>query len=113
MHCKVKVVELKKCFTKIVLNMIFVFVIQQYNLMACDNFSLIGYDPKVFHKLAGGLLSILPMKTGDSESGYLIGNYVVQMEISSGNVQLKRMYCLCQKECICYKKNSAGNQFVS
>ena len=38
--------------------MIFVFVIQQYNLMACMNFFLIGYDSKVSHPLARVALSI-------------------------------------------------------
>ena len=33
--------------------MILAFVIQQYNLMICVDFSLIGYDPKVSLLLAG------------------------------------------------------------
>jgi len=37
---------------------IFVFVIQQHNLMVCEAFSLIGYDPKVSHLLAGIAMSI-------------------------------------------------------
>ena len=32
--------------------MLFAFVIQQYNLMVCVDFSLIGYDPKVSLLLA-------------------------------------------------------------
>ena len=32
--------------------MIFAFVIQQYDLMVCVDFSLIGYDPKVSLLLA-------------------------------------------------------------
>jgi len=35
------------------LSTIFVFVIQQYNLMVCVDFSLIGYNPTVSHLLAG------------------------------------------------------------
>ena len=35
------------------LSTIFLFVIQQYNLMVCVDFSLIGYNPTVSHLLAG------------------------------------------------------------
>jgi len=50
------------CFTYIVFFilscMIFVFVIQQYNLMVCVDLSFIGYDPKVSRLLSGIAMSI-------------------------------------------------------
>jgi len=63
------------------LSKIFVFVIQQYNLMVCVDFFLIGFDPKDSHLLAGIAMSI-------ADEGKGLGNHIVQMEIRLGNVQL-------------------------
>jgi len=48
-------VLLRQCF--ILSSMIF-FFIQQYNLMVCVDFSVIGSDPKASHLLAGIAMSI-------------------------------------------------------
>ena len=57
MSCTVKLVAVK-LKQDIILSVIFVFVIQHYNLMVGVDFSLIGHDPKVSLLLAGITMSL-------------------------------------------------------
>jgi len=69
LRCTVKVLEVKLKHVLlreylILSSAIFDLVFEQYNLMVCVDFSLIGFDPKVPFLLAGIANSLVDDKTG-------------------------------------------------